>query len=103
MINLLWFFLPVVSDAAPQKDYVGVVAAEVAYVALLPDATPVDPQPVNPDPNCPTCRGLGKVPSGDGQGWSKCPTCLAPKPAAPAPPTGEKTPKSDPYRYRTAQ
>lgn len=101
MIELLWFFIPVATDAATQKDYIGVVAAEAAYVALLPDTAPVAPTPVTPDPNCPTCRGVGKVPSGDGQGWSKCPTCLGPKP--PAPPTGEKTPKSDPHRYRTSQ
>lgn len=96
----LLFFIPVFSDAAPQKDYIGMVAAEAAYIALLPDTAPVNPDPIKPDPNCTTCRGVGKVPSGDGQGWSKCPACMTPKPQ---PPTGEKTPKSEPNRYRTSQ
>lgn len=72
---LMLLLTPTVATYAepPKKDYVGVVAAEVAYSALLSDAAPVKPKPV--DPNCPTCRGTGKVPSGDGQGWSNCPTC----------------------------
>lgn len=72
-----WLFVllaPVVADAPqPQKDYIGVVAAEAAYSALLSGSTPSKPTPV--DPNCPTCKGAGRIPSGDGQGWTKCPTC----------------------------
>lgn len=94
------FFAPVLPYEAPQKDYVGVVAAEVAYAALLPDSAPVTPDN-KPNPNCPTCKGVGKVPSGDGQGWSKCPLCFpyAQVPEAPS----VKTPKSDPDRYRSAR
>ena len=73
-----WLFVllaPVFSDAAPpQKDYVGVVAAEAAYSALLSGSTPVNPAPVDPK-NCPTCRGTGRVRTGDDQNWTKCPTC----------------------------
>lgn len=82
---LLMLFTPVVPYAdTPKKDYVGVVAAEAAYTALLPDATPVKPKPI--DPNCPTCHGAGKVKSGDGISWTKCPTCQ-PMLSAPAAPT----------------
>jgi len=78
---LLWvlsFFTPAVYTAeahdAPQTDYVGMVAAEAAYSAALPGSAPVAPKkPI--DPNCKTCQGKGKVPSGDGLGWSPCPTC----------------------------
>ena len=78
-----WIFLlftPAVPYAAPAptEDFVGVVAAEAAYTTLLPSAPNPDtpaPQPI--DPNCPTCKGKGKVPSGDGHEWTKCPTCQA--------------------------
>lgn len=60
--------------APPQQDYIGVVAAEAAYSAMLPGSAPVKPKkPI--DPNCKTCKGKGKVPSGDGLGWSPCPIC----------------------------
>lgn len=69
---------PEVQYAQPQqKDYVAMVAAEAAYTTLL-SGTPSKPEPA-PTPvdpaNCSTCKGLGKVPTGDGQGWTKCPTC----------------------------
>jgi len=89
-----WLFLlftPAVPYAAPApaEDYVGLVAAEAAYTTLLPvTPEPDEPTPSRPiDPNCPTCKGKGKVPSGDGQGWSNCPTCQplnAPAAAQPA-------------------
>lgn len=74
---LLFFFAPVTPHAeSPKKDYVGVVAAEAAYTALLPDKKEVTPnRPI--DPNCQTCHGTGKVKSGDGISWTKCPTCQA--------------------------
>jgi hypothetical protein len=72
-----WFFLlfaPVVPEAAlPAKDYVGLVAAEVAYASLLPDAAPVKPKV--PTKDCTTCKGTGRVRSGDGHEWTKCPDC----------------------------
>lgn len=83
---LLWlaaFFAPVTvpeqvmyAEQPTKRDYVGLVAAEAAYAATLPSAPPEKPV-VPPDPNCKTCKGTGKVKSGDGLGWSKCPTCQA--------------------------
>lgn len=72
---LMLLVAPLVPHATPpQKDYVGVVAAEAAYAALLPDAAPVKPsKPI--DPNCAVCSGTGKVRTGDGIGWTKCPKC----------------------------
>jgi hypothetical protein len=75
---LFLFFFPTVPSHAepPKKDFVGVVAAEAAYTAMLPGKKEVTPdRPI--DPNCPTCRGTGKVKSGDGISWTKCPTCQA--------------------------
>lgn len=70
------FLTPTSYADAPQTDYIGVVAAEAAYSAALPGSAPVAPKkPV--DPNCKTCDGTGKVRSGDGLGWSPCPTCQA--------------------------
>jgi hypothetical protein len=78
-----WLFLlftPAVPYAAPAPapDYIGMVAAEAAYASLLssaPEPKPDDPAPRPVDPNCPTCKGTGKVRSGDGISWTKCPTC----------------------------
>lgn len=106
-----WFFLlfaPIL-PMTPPADYVGQVAAEAAYAALLPDNVVKPDTP--PDPNCKTCEGTGRVRSGDGQGWTKCPTCQplalksappfhpAPLPDVPQAPAGVKVPKSDPTRY----
>lgn len=87
---------PVTSYAAPQpEDHVGVVAAQAAYVTLLDKG--VAPEPDKPnrpiDPNCKTCKGTGKVPSGDGQGWSNCPTCQPITEVVPAPKVPKDTPK----------
>lgn len=76
MVEWLFIFaplLPVATYAVPEKDYIGVVAAEAGYAALLPDAAPVKPKV--PTKDCTTCKGLGKVPSGDGHEWTKCPDC----------------------------
>ena len=72
---LLIVFAPLLasSNATPQKDYIGVVAAEAGYASLLPTATPIKPKV--PTKDCTTCKGLGKVPSGDGHEWTKCPDC----------------------------
>jgi hypothetical protein len=77
LVSLFSFTPPAVTyGAAPQQDYVGMVAAEAAYSAALPGSAPVKPKkPIDPD--CGTCRGTGKVKSGDGLGWSPCPTCQA--------------------------
>ena len=64
---------PVTYAEPPKKVYIGMVAAEVAYSAALPSSAPVKPL-VDPK-DCKTCNGTGKVRSGDGQGWTKCPTC----------------------------
>lgn len=60
-------------NTAPQKDYIALVASEAAYSALLPDKTPVKPKV--PTKDCTTCNGTGRVRTGDGQGWTKCPDC----------------------------
>ena len=77
-----WFAALVSPPAPPQvqyvealpQDYVGLVACEAAYTTLLPKTAPPAPKPVDPA-NCPACKGLGKVRTGDGQGWTKCPAC----------------------------
>ena len=61
------------ADTTPQKDYVGLAAAEAAYSALLPDAAPVKPKV--PTKDCTTCKGTGRVRTGDDQNWTKCPDC----------------------------
>lgn len=57
----------------PHNDYVGLVAAEAAYSALLPQAAPTKPKV--PTKDCTTCEGSGRVRTGDNQGWTKCPDC----------------------------
>lgn len=66
-----------------EKDYVGMVAAEVAYAALIPDAAPVKPKV--PQSQCKTCQGSGRVRTGDLQGWTKCPDCEPDKDTGPRP------------------
>lgn len=90
-----WLFLlltPRVSADAPlppQEYYVGLVAAEAAYTTLqpgVPDAPKPTPAPPVDPKNCPTCKNSGRpgwVRTGDGQGWTKCPTC---QPVEQAPP-----------------
>lgn len=83
---IAFFFSPTpaaVYADAPKTDYIGVVAAEAAYSAALPGSAPVKPKPPI-DPNCKTCKGTGKIPSGDGLGWSPCPTCQAELEVAPS-------------------
>lgn len=73
---LLWLLALIMSathGTTTQEDYVGVVAAEVAYASLLPDAAPVKPKV--PQSECKTCNGTGRVRTGDDQSWTKCPDC----------------------------
>lgn len=75
------------ANATPRQNYIGMVSAAAAYASLLPRTAPVTPpKPVDPK-NCPTCGGTGRVRTGDGQGWTKCPTCKPPTlpSTAPAP------------------
>lgn len=72
LITLLVFLFPVNQGA--NQDYVGRIAAEAAYSALLPDA-PTPAKPKVPTKDCKTCNGTGRVRSGDDQGWTKCPDC----------------------------
>jgi len=60
-------------NAAPQKDYIALVASEAAYSALIPEAAPVKPKV--PTKDCTTCKGTGRVRTGDDHGWTKCPDC----------------------------
>lgn len=95
--------------SAPKHDYVGLVAAEASYSALLPRRP--DTKPGAPLKGCTICNGTNKVRSGGGETWVKCPANhpdadpapaqgtvgAAMKAATPAP--GIKIPKSDPARY----
>lgn len=69
---LLLLFTPAVPANVPETYYVGVVAAEAAYVAMQPEK-PVDTRVDRKD--CKVCNGTGLVRSGDGQGWTKCANC----------------------------
>jgi len=94
MLEWLFVFLfPGAADVThPKQDLVGVVAAEAAYTALQPTAAPVKPKV--PTKDCKTCNGSGRVKTGDGHDWTKCPDC--------DPNLGAqiKTPKSEPDRYK---
>jgi hypothetical protein len=81
-----WLFVllsPVVpyAETVPQKDYIGLVAAEAAYSALLPESAPVKPKV--PTKDCKTCNGTGRVRSGDNISWTKCPDCEGLPPGQP--------------------
>lgn len=88
---LTFFALPAAADAPKPNPYIGRMAAEAAYSAMIPSA-PVE-KPKVPTSECKTCNGTGRVRSGDGHEWTKCPDC---DPSL----DGLKTPKSDPLRYR---
>lgn len=55
------------------KDHIGPLAVEAAYVSVQP-AAPVKKKKVN-TADCNTCKGTGRVRTGDDQGWTKCPDC----------------------------
>ena len=74
MWELIVFLLSLTQPAALQPDdYVGPVAVEFAYAAAQPTAAPVKPKV--PTSECKNCNGTGRVRTGDGQGWTKCPEC----------------------------
>ncbi len=82
MFEWLLALAPVTHVEPPKKDFVGVVAAEVAYAALLPD-TPVV-KPLIDTKDCARCNRTGKIPTGDSNHpWTDCPDC-EPKTGAPA-------------------
>lgn len=60
-----------VSTPTP-PDYVGTMAVEAGYASLLPAR--LTPKPVN-TADCKTCKGTGRVRTGDDQNWTKCPDC----------------------------
>jgi hypothetical protein len=80
MFEWLMLFFPVTYAEPPKKDYIGMVAAEVAYSALLPDAPVVKPLVDTKD--CKRCGGTGKIRTGDTISWTDCPDC-EPKDGAP--------------------
>lgn len=73
MWELIVFILSLINPAIAPTDYVGPVAAEVAYAAAMPTTTPVKPKV--PTSECKNCKGAGRVRTGDGLGWTKCPEC----------------------------
>lgn len=98
LLTLLAFLFP--ANHTPNADYVGEIAAHVAYADLLPAAKPVKPKV--PTKDCTTCNGTGRVRTGDDNNpWTRCPDCDGSTGDGPASPTapGVKIPKSDPTRY----
>jgi hypothetical protein len=73
MFDWLVLLAPVQHVETPKKDYIGVVAAEAAYAGMLPDAPVVKPLVDTKD--CKRCNGVGKIRTGDDQGWTDCPDC----------------------------
>jgi hypothetical protein len=51
-------------------DYIAIIATQAAIIAQMEEAKPT-PKP--PLPNCPQCKGTGKVRTGDNQNWTNCP------------------------------
>ncbi len=71
---LLWLLSLLAGPAVPvPQDYIPAVAAEAAYSAMRPADVVVKPKPDTKD--CKTCNATGRVRTGDGQGWTKCPDC----------------------------
>lgn len=102
LLALLALFFPVVSR--DNTDYGGKIAAYAAYASLQTTAAPVKPKV--PTKDCTTCKGTGRVPTGDSNHpWTRCPDCegvnsgidAAEKPTTPD--VEVKVPKSDPTRY----
>lgn len=74
MFEWLLALAPVTYAEPPKKDYIGMVAAEVAYAALLPDS-PVN-KPLVDTKDCARCNRTGKIPTGDSNHpWTDCPDC----------------------------
>lgn len=73
--SLLLLLAPVAPADVPKTYYIGVVSAEVAYIAMQPE-TPIDTRVERKD--CKVCGGSGLVKSGDGQGFTKCSNCKPP-------------------------
>jgi hypothetical protein len=97
LLAFLAFLFPV--NKAVDTDYVGEIAAHAAYASLLPNAKPVKPKV--PTKDCTTCNGTGRVRSGDGHEWTKCPDCDGSTGSATIPPAETpsiKTPKPNPVR-----
>lgn len=95
LLAFLAFLFPV--NRAANVDYVGDIAAHAAYASLLPGVKPVAPKV--PTKDCKTCNGTGRVRSGDGHEWTKCPDCDG-ELGAPGSDAEFKIPKSDPTRYK---
>ena len=51
-------------------DYVAIIATQAAVMSMVDEAT-APPKP--PLPDCPQCKGTGKIRTGDGQNWTACP------------------------------
>lgn len=84
---LLLLFTPVLPDATPKKDYIGLVAAEAAYASMLSD-TPVK-KPLVDTKDCKRCKGTGRIRTGDDINWTDCPDC---EPKEGSPVTSGSTP-----------
>lgn len=75
MTWLFFWLAPEPIDLTPR------VAVEMAYVITTEATPPIVPVEREPDPNCPDCRGTGKIKTGDGQAWTRC-DCVLPRDAS---------------------
>ena len=72
---LEWLLLFAQPEPVPQykRDYVGTIAVEAAYASMRPEG-PVT-KPLVDTKDCTRCNGVGKIRTGDNQGWTDCPDC----------------------------
>lgn len=66
-------------------EYLAIIATQAAYHAVL-NPVVVTPNVSPPLPNCPQCKGSGKIRTGDNQNWTACPCTERACPGGTCPP-----------------